>query len=108
MQFSTEVLPAPFGPMSASSSPSCASKETSRSTCRPPKASDTELSASAAIPSAIPSPAAAVLLDVAITPARGAVARTQVELADVLVRAQALGRAVEHHAAVLHHVAVVG
>src|SRR3954470_5580227 len=101
MQLRMLVLPAPLGPMSASSSPLTARNDTSRKTWRPPKASDTDLSSSSAIPSA----AAAILLDVAVTLARAA---AEVELLDVLVRAKALGRAVEHDAAVLHHVAIVG
>src|SRR4051812_12940783 len=100
MQLRMLVLPAPFGPMSANSSPFIAWNETSCSTRRPPKASDTAFSSS----SAIPSPAAAVLLDVAVALARAA---AKVELLDVLMRAQALRRAVEHDPAVLHHVAVV-
>src|SRR3954468_5756899 len=101
MQLRMLVLPAPLGPMSASSSPSFACNETSCSTRRPPKASDTDFSSSSAIPPSAPT----VLLDVAVALARAA---AKVELLDVLVCAQALGRAVEHHAAVLHDIAVVG
>src|SRR4051812_537788 len=101
MQLRMLVLPAPFGPMSASSSPLLAWNETSCSTRRPPKASDTDFSSS----SAIPPSAAAILLHVAVALARAA---AKVELLDVLVRAQALGRAIEHDPAVFHHVAVVG
>src|SRR5687768_1444442 len=103
MQLSTEVLPAPFGPIRATSSPGFASRLTSSNTFSPPNASDTERSASSAIPAA----AAAVLLDVAVAaplPARAA----EVELADVLVREELLRRAVEHDAAVLHDVGIVG
>src|SRR5689334_12879981 len=102
MQFSTEVLPAPLGPMSARSSPLFARSETLRSTDRPPKESET-LSRSR---SAIPASAAAVLLDITVaTPLRRSGA--EIELADVLVRTQLLRRAVQHHAAVLHHIPVV-
>src|SRR3954468_6281711 len=101
MQLSTDVFPAPFGPINASSSPACASSETSRSTCRPPNESDTPERAS----SAIPPPAAAVLLDVPVAAAGAAAA--QIKLLHVAVRAQPLRRAVQHDAAVLHDVAVV-
>src|SRR4249920_1303731 len=106
MQLSTLVLPAPLGPIRASSSPARASNDTSCRTCRPPNASDTPLSASAA--SAIPAAAAAVLLHVAVAAAPLAAACPEIELAHVLVRAQPLRRAVEHDAAVLDHVGVVG
>src|SRR6476646_10779899 len=102
MQFSTLVLPAPFGPMSASSSPACSANDTCSRTCRPPKARCSSRSSSSAIPAA----AAAVLLDVAI--AAPSTAAAEIELGDVGMRAQPLGRAVDHHAAVLHHVAVIG
>src|SRR5437763_9751292 len=103
MQFSTDVLPAPLGPMRASSSPLFARSDTSRSTERPPKARETRSSSSSAIPAA----ATPVLLDLAVAATlagRGA----EIELADVLMRAQPLGRAVEHDASVFHHVAVIG
>src|SRR5437899_2125001 len=101
MQFSTLVLPAPLGPMSATSSRGSRANEIRSSTCSPPKASDSSRSSS----SAIPAPAAAVLLDLAIAAPRAGPA--EVELRDVGVRTQPLRRAVEHHAAVLHHVAVI-
>src|SRR5688572_32124990 len=103
MQFSTDVLPAPFGPMSASSSPRRAWNDTSCRTASPPN--DREMFCSWS--SAIPAPAAAVLLHVAVAAALPG-AGAQVELADVLVRAQPLGRAVKDDAPVFHHVAVVG
>ena len=37
MQLSTLVLPAPFGPISANSSPGSTAKDTSSSTVKPPK-----------------------------------------------------------------------
>src|SRR3972149_740989 len=98
MQFSTLVLPAPFGPMSASSSPGATAAETSASTVRPPKASVIRSSSSAG-GSAIPAPRPAVLLHVAIAAARADAA--QIELLDVGVRPQAGGLAVEHDAPVL-------
>src|SRR2546426_6358939 len=94
MQFSTEVLPAPLGPMSARISPWRALSETLSRTFSPPKASDTERSSS----SAIPAPAPAVLLDVAVAAPLRPRACSEIELLDVLVRAQALGGAVEHDA----------
>src|SRR5215203_3014624 len=103
MQLSTLVLPAPFGPISANSSPAATANDTPSSTVSPPKR---RLSA-ATSSSAIPSPAAPILFHVAIgtAPARRL---SEVELLDVGVAAQPLGAAVEHHAAVLHDVAVVG
>src|SRR6185295_20280665 len=105
MQLRMLVLPAPLGPISASSSPARTANDTPASTRSPPKASDRRSTPSAA--SAIPAPAAAVLLDVAVAPARSA-GPAQVELADVLMREQACRRAVQHDAAVLHHVGVIG
>src|SRR3954451_20285023 len=107
MQLSTLVFPAPFGPMSANSSPGTTVNDTPSSTVRPPKRSDRRSSAS----SAIPSPAAAVLLDVAVGPARpGRFAGhlPEIEFLHVGMIAQALGAAVEHDAAILHHIGVVG
>src|SRR3954466_5226992 len=102
MQLSTLVLPAPFGPMSASSSPAPRANEMPSSTLSPPKARCSACSSS----SAIPAPAAAVLLHIAVAAPRAGAA--EVELGDVGMRAQPLGRAVEHYAAVFHDVAVVG
>src|SRR5215470_536359 len=102
MQLRTLVLPAPLGPMSANSSPDATASDTSSSTVRPPKRRRSRSTAR----SAIPSPAAAILLDVAIAPARAA-DLAEVELLDVGVIAQALGAAVEHDAAVLHHIGIV-
>src|SRR5437773_2245763 len=102
-QLSTLVLPAPLGPMSANSSPVSTASDTPSSTVRPPKRSARRSMAS----SAIPSPATAVLLDVAVAPTLAAGA-AEIELLDVGMAAQPLGGAVEHDAAALHHVAVVG
>src|SRR5690348_8114166 len=101
MQFSTLVLPAPLGPISASNSPASSAKDTPCSTFRPPKARCSSRSSS----SAIPAPGAAVLLHFPVAAARAAAA--QIELRDIRVRAKPLRRAVEHHAAVLHNVAVI-
>src|SRR5262249_9473336 len=102
-QLSTLVLPAPFGPISANSSPAATASETPSSTVRPPKRRVRPSISS----SAIPPPAAAILLDVAIASSLTALA-AEIEFLDVLVLAQALGRAVEHDAAVFHDIAVVG
>src|SRR5262245_57509418 len=102
-QLSTLVLPAPLGPISANSSPVSTAIETPAGTRTPPKASERRSISS----SAIPSPAAAVLLDLAVAAALAAFA-AEVEFLDVGMAAQPLGGAVEHDAAVLHHVAVVG
>src|SRR5512139_428032 len=102
-QLSTLVLPAPFGPMSANSSPASTASDTPSSTVSPPKRSVRRSSAS----SAIPPPAAAILLHIAVVPAFAA-SGAEIEFLDVGMAAQALGAAVEHDPAVLHHVAVVG
>src|SRR6476620_5255311 len=102
-QLSTLVLPAPFGPISANSSPASTASDTPSRTVSPPKRNVRRSSAS----SAIPPPAAAILLHVAIIPALAALG-TEIEFLDVGMAAQALGAAVEHDPAVLHHVAVVG
>src|SRR5262245_34987585 len=103
MQLSTLVLPAPFGPISANSSPAFTANETSSSTLRPPKRSVRRSMAS----SAIPPPAPAVLLASTITSARAS-HLAKIEFLDVGMAAQPFAVAVEHHAAVLHYVAVVG
>src|SRR5262252_2565023 len=102
-QLSTLVLPAPFGPISANSSPAATASETRSSTVRPPKRRVRPSMSS----SAIPSPAAAILLDVAIASSLAALA-AEIEFLHVRVLAQALSRAVEHDAAVFHDIAVVG
>src|SRR4051812_5427987 len=103
MQLSTLVLPAPFGPIRANNSPAFTAKYTSSRTVSPPNRSVRRSISS----SAIPSPAAAVLFDLAIaSPALAGLA--EIELLHVLMAAQPLGAAVEHDTAVLHHVAIVG
>src|SRR5215472_550137 len=102
-QLSTLVLPAPFGPMSANSSPAATASETRSSTVRPPKRRVRPSMSS----SAIPSPAAAILLDVAIASSLAALA-AEIEFLHVRVLAQALSRAVKHDAAVFHDIAVIG
>src|SRR5262245_20230293 len=104
MQLKTEVLPAPFGPINANSSPGSTANETLSRTTRPPKRS---VSAEISI-SAIPSPAAAILLDAAIAAPVAAGRLSEIEFLNVAMRAQPCGVAVEHHAAVLQHIAVVG
>src|SRR5437868_15369902 len=101
-QLSTLVLPAPFGPMRAKSSPASTANDTPSSTLSPPKPRCTSRKSS----SAIPPPRATVLLDLAVT-APGARA-AEIELRHVGVRAQSLGGAGEDDAAALHHVPVIG
>src|SRR6266571_1575608 len=103
MQLSTLVLPAPFGPIRANSSPGSTAKEMPSSTTRPPKRS---VRPSISI-SAIPSPAAAILFHLAIAApvARGV---AEIELLDVAVRQQARAVAVEHDPSILQHIAMVG
>src|SRR5579863_9315441 len=104
MQLSTLVLPAPFGPISASSSLRSTASVMPSSTTRPPNRSRKSSTAS----SAIPSPAAPILLDGAVACARAALRLAEIEFLDVAMRAQARVVAVENAAAVLQHVAVVG
>src|SRR5690242_1706206 len=99
MQLSALVLPAPFGPISASSSDGSTRSDTSSSTVRPPKR---RLSPSMSS-SAIPSPAAPVLLDVPVAAPVAAALLSQIELLHVRMIAQARGIAVEHDASVLQH-----
>src|SRR3972149_6382099 len=102
MQLSTLVLPAPFGPISASNSPGSTANETLSSTVRPPKR---RLRVSTAR-SAIPPPRPAILLDVAIGPALAA-GLPEIELLHVLMALEPLAVAVKHDAAVLHDIGVV-
>src|SRR5690606_5305974 len=103
MQLNTLALPAPFGPIRAKSSPGCTLSETFSKTVSPPKRRTRPETSS----SAIPPPAAPVLLDIAIA-SPTAPRMAQIELLYVRMAKQALGIAVQHHAAVLQHVTVVG
>src|SRR5262249_61617510 len=99
-QLSTLLSLAPFCPSSANSSPAATANDTPSSTVRPPKRKVRRSISS----SAIPSPAAAILLHLAIAPALAPL-EAEIEFLDVRVAAQALGRAVEHDSPVLHGVA---
>src|SRR5262245_23404485 len=103
MQLSTLVLPAPFGPIRASSSPGSTAKEMPSSTTRPPKRS---VRPSISI-SAIPSPAAPILLHLAIA---AAVTRrvAEIELLDIAMRQQPRAVAVEHDPPIFQDIAMVG
>src|SRR5262245_41904561 len=101
-QLSTLVLPAPFGPISANSSPGSTANEIASSTLSPPKASVRRSTSS----SAIPPPAAAILLHVAVASSLPA-GSAEIELLDVGMLAQTFGAAVEHDATILHDVAIV-
>src|SRR5947207_15795693 len=103
MQLSTLVLPAPLGPIRASSSAAPTASETRSSTVSPPKLKHSSSISS----SAIPSPIATVLLDGAIASSCSAARMAEVELLDVGMIAQARGVTVEHDATVLEHIAVV-
>src|SRR4051812_18606190 len=108
MQLSTDVLPAPLGPMSARSSPRFTSRDTPSRMRRPPSDSDTSLrdsDTSLSASSTIPAAAAAILLHVPVAAAFARAAK--IELLDVAVGAQPLGCSIEHDAAVLHYIAVV-
>src|SRR5271166_156108 len=103
MQLITLVLPAPFGPISANNSPGATANETSSSTVRPPKC---RLKCSM-LSSAIPPPRPPILLDFAVGPALAA-GLAEVEFLHVLMTFHPLAVAIEHDAAVLHHIRMVG
>src|SRR5437868_315676 len=103
MQLRTLVLPAPLGPISASSSAGAIAIETRSRTVRPPKLKHSSPISS----SAIPSPVATVLLDGAIAAPRAPARLAEVEFLDVGMVAQARGIAIEDDAAVLQHIAVI-
>src|SRR5262245_7170114 len=102
-QLSTLVLPAPFGPISANTSPASTANDTLSRTTRPPKRSDRFSTSS----SAIPPLAAPILLNAAIAPALAA-NLSEIEFLDLAVIAQPLDVALQHHAAVFQHVAMIG
>src|SRR6478609_7111912 len=106
MQLSTLVLPAPFGPIRHRSSASRVANDTPCSTLRPPNARPTSRSSRRAL-SAIPAPPPPVLLDVAVA-ALPFATEAEVELSDVRMPAQLVGRAGKNDAAVLEHVRVIG
>src|ERR1700693_2541228 len=104
MQFSTLVLPAPLGPISASNSPASIASDMPSSTTRPPnrKRSDSIVS------SAIPPPTAAILFDAPIAPAIAAGRLPEIEFLDIAVCAQPRTLAVEYDPAVFEHITVIG
>src|SRR5215813_9132095 len=104
MQLMALVLPAPLGPMSANSAAGWTANDSPSRTVSPPKRRPRFSTSS----SAIPPPAAAVLLHVAVAAALPAARLAEVELLDIGMIAQARAVAVEHDAAVLQDVAVIG
>src|SRR5262245_36219115 len=104
MQLKALVLPAPLGPISANSSAGSTANDRPSSTVSPPKRR-LKFSTSS---SAIPPPAAAVLLDVAVAAALPLARLAEVELLDVGVAFEAGTVAIQHDAAVLQNIAVVG
>src|SRR5262245_56278119 len=104
MQLKALVLPAPLGPMSANSSAASTANDRPSSTVSPPKRRLRPSTSS----SAIPPPAPAVLLDVAVAAARSAAGLAEIELLDVGMVAEPRAIAIQHDAAVLQDVAVVG
>src|SRR5215471_2556141 len=104
MQFSTLVLPAPFGPISASSSRASTCNDTSFSTVRPPKRSERCSTASSAMGTLrsgrMPQRAIAAALLAGRLPEIGRL--------DFAPATQLGGGALQHDAAILDHVAVVG
>src|SRR5579872_6396899 len=104
MQLSTLVLPAPFGPINASSSCRSTAKVTRSRTTRPPNCKCKCSIASSAIPPATP----AILFDHAVAPTLTLRRLAEIELLNVFVRAQARAVAVQNATAVLQHIAIVG
>src|SRR6185437_2140333 len=104
MQLSTLVLPPPFGPIRASSSPASTCSDTSVSTVRPPNRSDRRSTDS----SAMRALRARRLPQRAIAAALLAARLAQVGLLDLAPAAQIGSGALQHDAAVLEHVAVIG
>src|SRR5262245_24807029 len=104
MQLKALVLPAPLGPISANSSAGSTANDRPSSTVSPPNLRFRFSTSS----STIPPPAAAVLLDVAVAAALSLARLAQVEFLDVGVALEARAVAIEHDAAVLQDVAVVG
>src|SRR5262245_41970054 len=103
IQLSALVLPAPFGPISANSSPAATENDTSSSTVRPPKRRPTWATSS----SAIPPPRPAILLHGAVRAAL-ATGLAEIEFLHVLMALEFFAVAVENDAAVLHHIGMVG
>src|SRR6266478_5310820 len=105
------VLPAPLGPMTDRISPRRTSRLTRPTACTPPKDLETSAISSWALMAGFsrePPLAAPVVLDVAIALPLPDTGQPQVELLDVLVLADRLDVAVQHHPAVLHDVHVLG
>src|ERR1700690_1739329 len=104
MQFSTLVLPAPLGPISASNSLASIPSDMPSSTTRPPN----RKRSNSIVSSAIPPPAAAILLDAPIAPAITAGRLPEIEFLDIAVRAQPRALAIEYDSAIFKHIAVIG
>src|SRR3990170_7939311 len=108
------VFPAPFGPITDSSSPRRTSRLTRLTAWTPPKAIETPAISSCVTGSmrrpvsGQPPLATMVMLDVAVALALADSRQPQVELLDVFVVADRLGVAIEHDPAVLHDVSVLG
>src|SRR5437899_348843 len=102
-----EVLPAPLGPMIASSSPSRTSNETSSSATSPLNASVSPSTRSRGGTLAQPPLLATVVLHLAIGAAL-ALGEAEVELAHVVIPREHVGRPVHHHLADLEDVPVRG
>src|SRR4029078_8021182 len=100
MQLSTLVLPAPFGPIRASSSPASTCSDTSLSTASPPNRSERRSISSSGMRMLPPERAiAAALL---------AAGLAEVGFLNFPPAAQLGGRTLEHDTTVLDDVAVVG
>src|SRR5580700_7773365 len=104
MQLSTLVLPAPFGPISASSSPASTWSDTSLSTARPPKRSERFSTASSGIRPLLCGRLPQRPIGTAFVAAR----LTQIGFLNLTPAAQFGGGAFEYDAAGFQHVAVVG
>src|SRR5580704_14285300 len=104
MQLSTLVLPAPFGPISASSSPASTCSDTSLRTARPPKLSERCSTASSGIRPLTCRGLPQRPIGAALIAAR----LTEIRFLNFAPAAQFGGSAFEDDAAGFKHVAVVG
>src|SRR3990170_3020336 len=108
------VFPAPFGPITDSSSPRRTSRLTRLTAWTPPKAFETPAISSCVTGSmrrpvsGQPPLATMVMLDVAVALALADSRQPQVDLLDVFVVADRLRVAVEHDPPVFHHIGILG
>src|SRR5712692_5593375 len=110
----SDVLPAPFGPITDNSAPRSTSRSTWLTACTPPNALETLRISSCAVirrrgprRSRQPALPTLVVLHVAVTLPLADAGEPEVELLDVLVGGEFLRLAVEHDPAIFHDIAVL-